>query len=102
MKKRGENGREGQGEMEELLYSLIQCEVPSVELVFAEHVEEKRDVEEYRSGEPEQCDIGAVAAAVDSAHLLRVYVQCIVSKSIVTFQYIVLFCIPNQQSELHV
>ena len=45
---------------------------PFIELVLAEHVEKKGDVEEYRSGEPEQCDIGAVAAAVDPTNLLRI------------------------------
>ena len=47
-------------------------DTPFIELVLAEHVEEKGDVEEYRSGEPQQCDIGAVAAAVDPTNLLHI------------------------------
>ena len=47
-------------------------DTPFIELVLAEHVQKKGDVEQYRSSEPEQCDIGALAAAVDPANLLRI------------------------------
>ena len=50
-------------------------DTPFIELVLKEHVEKKGNVEEYRSSEPEQCDIGAVAAAVDPANLLRNCIQ---------------------------
>ena len=47
-------------------------DTPFIELVLKEHVEKKGNVEEYRSSEPEQCDIGALVAAVNPANLLRI------------------------------